>query len=100
MDIVAAGQVIAHHRRSYAHDEQVLDPLHYLVTLARKPAALDHANVFRRWRLPAVFDELRKSLERQNGASRGAKQYIRVLQLLQEHPIEAVQRAEAHRSRF
>jgi len=100
IEVVLGRQVIACHPRSYGRHEQILLPEHYLEGLERRPAALDHANVFRRWRLPAVFDELRKSLERQNGASRGAKQYIRVLQLLQEHPIEAVQRAEAHRSRF
>jgi transposase len=91
--IVAAGQVVARHQRSYAAGEQVLDPLHYLVMLGRRPAALDHANVYRHWQLPPVFAELRADLERQRGPTTGAREYIRVLQLLGEHPVERVQRA-------
>jgi transposase len=91
--VVAGGQVIARHPRSYASGEQVLDPLHYLATLGRRPAALDHANLFRHWQLPAVFADLRQDLERRHGASAGARQFIRVLQLLAEHPLERVERA-------
>jgi hypothetical protein len=61
--------------------------------LRRRPAALDHANVFRRWRLPALFGELRTALEKQHGPKRGAKHYIRVIHLLAEHSVEIVQRA-------
>jgi transposase len=93
LDVVHGGQVIASHPRSYAQHEQVLDPRHYLETLARRPAALDHADVFRRWQLPAVFSDLRTALERQHGPGRGAKHYVRVLQLLPEHALEEVQRA-------
>jgi hypothetical protein len=71
----------------------VLDPLHYLVTLGRKPACLDHAAVYRHWKLPAVFGELREALELQHGRAPGARQFIRVLQLLAEHPVERVQAA-------
>jgi transposase len=91
--VVAGGHVIARHERSYAAGEQILDPLHYLVTLGRRPAALDHANVYRHWRLPSLFLELRADLERQLGPTAGGRDYIRVLQLLAEHPVERVQRA-------
>jgi transposase len=93
--VVSGSQVIARHRRSYAEGEQILDPLHYLVMLGRRPAALDHANVYRHWQLPAVFAELRADLERQQGSTAGARAYIRVLQLLAEHPLERVERAVA-----
>ncbi|HUT13533.1 MAG TPA: hypothetical protein VMY42_23800, partial [Thermoguttaceae bacterium] len=43
------------HRRSYVSGDQVLEPLHYLAALGRRPAALDHSNVYRQWKLPAVF---------------------------------------------
>lgn len=93
VEIVAGDQVVARHVRSYGQGEQILDPLHYLATLGRRPAALDHANVYRHWQLPPVFTELRGDLERQHGAQAGARQFIRVLQLLAEHSVEAVQRA-------
>ena len=71
VEIVAGDQVVARHVRSYGHGEQILDPLHYLATLGRRPAALDHANVYRHWQLPPVFTELRGDLERQHGAQAG-----------------------------
>src|SRR5208337_1689644 len=51
--IVVQGQVVATHTRCLQHDTMVLDPLHYLATLSRKPGALDHAPVYRDWELPA-----------------------------------------------
>ena len=95
LQIVAAGQVVAEHARCYDRHQQILDPLHYLVTLARRPAALDHSNVYRHWRLPAIFDQLRQTLEQRWGPRAGAQQYIRVLQLLADHPVDRVQRAIA-----
>ena len=65
----------------------ILDPLHYLATLGRKPGSLDHAPVFRDWELPACFADFRARLERQHGPGAGARQYARVLQLLAEHPL-------------
>jgi hypothetical protein len=96
--VVACDQVIAQHRRSYAQGELVLDPLHYLAVLGHKPAALDHANVFRHWGLPPLFDELRRCLEAEHGGKNGGRHFIRVLQLLALHPLERVERA-IHMSR-
>lgn len=93
VEVVAAGVVVARHARSYGKDEQVLDPMHYLAALGRRPAALDHAPVLRDWRLPESFTRLRQALEQRHGAQPGARQYIRVLQLLAEHPLQRVQRA-------
>jgi transposase len=93
IEVVAGAQVIARHPRSYEHGVQILDPLHYLAVLGRKPAALDHANVYKHWHLPAVFAELRADLEQRRGLAAGARQYIRVLQLLAEHPVARVERA-------
>ena len=63
--IVARGQVVAHARAvASSGTTMVLDPLHYLATLGRKPGALDHAPVFRDWKLPACFADFRAELER------------------------------------
>src|SRR6266702_359360 len=93
VEVVERGQVVARHARSYGRDEQVLDPLHYLATLERRPAALDHAPVLRDWRLPESFTRLRQALERRHGSHAGARHYVRVLQLLAEQPLESVQAA-------
>ncbi len=54
VEVVAGGRVVARHPRSYGRDEQLLDPLHYLAALGRRPAALDHAPVLQDWRLARV----------------------------------------------
>jgi transposase len=95
VEVVADGQVVARHVRSYGRGERLLDPLHYLVTLERKPAALDHAPVYRDWQLPAAFVELRRALEQQLGKHTGSRHYIRVLQLLAQHPLARVEQAIA-----
>jgi hypothetical protein len=93
VEVADGHTVVARHRRGYGQNEQILDPLHYLATLGRKPAALDHAPVMRDWKLPGAFTALRDSLEQRHGATAGARQYIRVLQLLAEHPLARVQQA-------
>jgi hypothetical protein len=93
IQVIRDGQLIAQHDRSYGQSEQVLDPLHYLATLGVKPAYLDHAEVYRNWRLPAAFTELRERFEQRLGRLPGARHYIRVLQLLAEHPLTRVEQA-------
>lgn len=93
VEVVGDGQVVARHGRCYGKGQRVLDPLHYLVTLGRKPAALDHAPVYRDWQLPPAFAELRQALERRLGPRTGARHFIRVLQLLARHPLARVERA-------
>jgi transposase len=91
--IVADGQVIATHSRCAQRGTVVLDPLHFLATLGRKPGALDHTPVYRDWKLPACFAACRAELEQRHGAEAGARRFVRVLQLLGEHPLERVRRA-------
>jgi transposase len=93
VEVAAAGQVVARHARSYGRNEQVLDPLHYLAALGRRPAALDHAPVLKNWTLPECFARLRQALEDRHGVRGGVRHYIRVLQLLAEHPLTRVRQA-------
>ena len=100
IEIVVGGQVVARHQRSYMPGSEVLDPLHYLPTLQRRPAALDHANVYRQWHLPAIFQEVRERLEARHGPSLGRRHYVRVLELLTEHPQPRVQQVLEHSQGF
>jgi hypothetical protein len=90
IEVVAGGDVVARHPRCYGRDEQILDPLHYLAALGRRPAALDHAPVLRDWQLAACFTQLRDALEKRHGKAAG-RHFVRVLQLLSEHPMQRVQ---------
>ena len=91
--IVAKGQVVATHERSLKKQTMILDPIHYLATLGKKPGALDHSPVFRDWKLPACFPGFRAELERIHGAMKGARRFVQVLQLLSEHPMSRVSQA-------
>jgi transposase len=91
--VTGGGQVVATHPRCYGRGEQILDPLHYLATLERRPAALDHAPVYRDWEPAVRFADLRRELEGRHGGSAGTRQFIRVLQLLAEHPQARIARA-------
>jgi len=93
VEVVERGQVMARHARSYGRDQLVLNPLHYLATLERRPAALDHAPVMRDWQLPESFTRLRQALETRHGQTSGGRHFARVLQLLNEYPQERVEQA-------
>ena len=97
--VVRQGQVVARHARSYADGEMLLEPLHYLTILGRKPAYLDHTDVYRRWQLPREFSQLRDAFEQRHGRLPGARKFIQVLQLLGEHPLQRVEQAiqDCHR---
>lgn len=100
VEVVQGDRLLASHARSYGRNESILDPLHYLAALSRKPACLDHSGVFRNWKLPGMFADLRGRLEREHGARAGSRHYIRVLQLLVGHPVERLAQAiEACRGR-
>jgi transposase len=91
--IVAAGQAIATHPRSLEQHTLVPDEIHYLATLGRKPGALDHSPVYRNLQLPACFADFRAELEALHGKPAGTRRYIRVLQLLADHPLSRVHQA-------
>jgi hypothetical protein len=91
--IAAEGRIVATHKRSYEKHKIILEPIHYLATLGRKPGALDHSPAFRDWSLPACFADFRTALEELHGAAAGARRFVRVLQLLGEHPLARVRQA-------
>ena len=93
--VIADGQVIATHPRCMDRQTMILDPVHYLATLGRKPATLDHAPVFRDWKLPACFALLRSELERIHGPTGGSRRIVKVLQLLGQHSLDRVSKAVA-----
>ena len=93
VDIIVADQLVARHQRHYGKAEHILKPEHYLSVLGRKPAYLDHTRVFKDWKLPAIFNELREHLETRHGAYAGSRSFIRVLQSLARHPLNRVRHA-------
>jgi transposase len=86
-------KAIAEHERCWRKEEVLYDPVHYLAVLEEKPGAFDHARPLANWNLPDGFEILRRRLEGQLGRGQGTREYIRVLQLLEKHRLEALTRA-------
>ena len=90
VEVIHNEKLVATHVRSYADGAEILDPRHYLITLTRRPGALDHSNVYRDLVLPESFAQLRSRLEQRHGARSGVRHYVRVLQLLGHHSVPQV----------
>jgi transposase len=86
--IFCDGALIARHARSYARDDFIFEPRHYLALLEQKPGALDQAAPLQGWTLPETLAHLRRLLETRMG-KRGKREFIQVLRLTEVFP-EAV----------
>jgi len=92
VEIYHKQEKIAEHKREWERERVILDPLHYLALLERKPGALDDARPLEHWKLPECFSVLRHALEEKKG-DKGTKEYIGVLRLLEKHSLEKLRGA-------
>lgn len=86
VSIYSGPEAIARHRRIWEKEQISLDPIHYLALLERKPGALDVARPLVGLDLPECFAILRRRLENERQGD-GTREYIRVLRLLERHPL-------------
>jgi transposase len=87
-------KVVGAHERSWGRQGVYYDYRHYLPLLERKPGALEHARPLAGLELPACFDTLKRRLvaaEAKPGD--GLREFIRVLRLLEDHPMARLQQA-------
>jgi transposase len=84
-------KVIAEHVRCWENQRQIFEPTHYLGLLERKPGSLDWALPLAQWDLPESFAVLRRRLEAER--EDGTREYIRVLRLLEKHPLQSLSAA-------
>jgi len=94
--IYSGAQQIAHHGRIWKTEQISLEPIHYLALLEKKPGSLDVARPLVGLELPDCFSVLRRRLENER-AGDGTREYIRILRLLERHPLwelsQAVEKA-------
>lgn len=83
---------VASHRRIWDKEEVSFDPIHYLALLEKKPGALNYARPLEEWDLPECFEILQKRLEEEY-RSKGVKEFIAVLRLLEKHSLKRVRNA-------
>jgi hypothetical protein len=88
-------RLIARHERYWGKQQCFFDPVHYLALLERKPGGFDHARPLADWELPVCFGILRRRLEAAL-EGRGTREFIKVLRLLERHPVSALKRAVEH----
>ena len=86
LTIVAAGEIIAEHQRSFIRDEMMCNPWHYLSVLEKKPGALRHGIPFVSWDLPEPIQHVRTKLLQQD---KGDKAFVDCLLLAKEVGIDA-----------
>ena len=93
VDILDNRQVIATHPRSYEHEQEIFDALHYLPLLERRPGALEYARPIRAIResWPAVYERALTLLKRED--SPGIREFVRILRLQEEFPATEVEAA-------
>ena len=85
--MVADGQVVGEHARSFERERTYFDPWHYLPALATKPGALRNGAPFKDWTLPWAIMELRDRLLNKPG---GDRQFVTVLNAIRVDGLEAV----------
>jgi transposase len=93
VEIEVNHEPVAVHRRSYENGSFVLDPVHYLKLLERKPGSLDNARPFKGDQWGQELGAMRKELEYRQPGGAGTKQFIGILQLALTHPLATLQRA-------
>jgi hypothetical protein len=95
VEILFGKDVIAAHPRCFGHEQDILNPLHYLTLLEQRPGAFEHAKPLRHWRKhwPKDYDRLLEALRTRLPDGRGVKEFIAVLKLHREHPADQIEHA-------
>jgi transposase len=95
VDVLHLDEVVASHPRCYDRQQDILDPLHYLVLVEQRPGAFDHAKPLRRWResWPPVYERLLAELRSQWPDGRGIREFVSILKLHRDHPADLVSEA-------
>jgi len=89
--LVVEGEVVASHGRTFCVGGKVIDPFHVLSLLEHKHRAVPEATAIQQLRLPPRFHELRAELRRHT--RKADQEWVQVLRLLEEYPLEAVAQA-------
>jgi transposase len=81
------GKTVAEHVRVFEKGRYILDPLHYLPLLERKPGALRNGRPFLGWELPASVQKVWETLQRYPDWDR---QMSAILSMVPRYGLEAV----------
>ena len=96
IDLLDGTTLLARHPRSYAREQDLFEPLHYLPLLEQRPGAFDYARPMRQWRKdwPESYHRMLHLLrEKWPEGGRGVQEFVRVLRLHEDYPAHVVQQA-------
>lgn len=79
VQIGTGSEVVATHPRSYAEDEYVLEPEHYLDLLERRPQAVAYARPLLQREWPREYWDFFKAVRTQFGPSQAGRDFVRIL---------------------
>ncbi len=95
IEVLFEDKAIAVHPRCFEREQDILDPLHYLSLIERRPGAFEHAKPMRRWKKvwPEDYNRLLEDLRTRLPEGRGVKEFIAVLKLHKDHPASEIEQA-------
>jgi transposase len=88
LELAWEGKVVCEHKRCFEKGHYILDPLHYLPLLERKPGALRNGRPFLEWKLP---ESIRKVWEYLKRYSDWDRQMSGILSAIPMYGMEAVE---------
>jgi len=91
--LVVDNHLAARHSRRWEKHGTFFNPIHYLALLERKPGAFDFSRPLEEWALPSCFDLLRHRLESDLDGSKGIREFIKVLRLLENTSLSQLAKA-------
>jgi len=83
---------VAEHPRAFERDRWILEPIHYLKLLKRKPGAFDEARPILQWRerWPAAYEIMLDQLRIKRGESKGTSEFLSILTLHRDFSEELI----------
>jgi len=95
LEILHHDRILATHVRSYAREQDISNPLHYLPLLEQRPGAFEHAQPIRQLRQSwdPIYDALLAHLQQRLTGPRAIREFVRILSLHRCYPPDAVTEA-------
>jgi len=90
IEVTTGLEKIAEHRRSYAKDEYILQPEHYLDLLERRPHAIPYARPLVQHQWPDGYWEFYQKMVASVGPGQAGRDFIRILRCHVRHGGELV----------
>jgi hypothetical protein len=92
VEITNGRKILAVHTRCYGREQDILNPLHYLPLLERRPGAWDPIQQWRQsW--PVAYDRYLAALKEHLTASQATREFVRILRLHEDYSEDIITQA-------